>query len=99
MTLHAMRSLRQIVAGLALFAGLATARLAAAEDAAAQEEGAKIVAEVCSSCHTKDTRPLEAMRLTREQWKEALDKMEGLGVEVPAGKKAHAMRYHQNWPG
>ncbi len=61
--------------------GFAAPRLAFAE-----EDGAKIFAESCSSCHTAKTRPLDDVHLTREQWKEAIDKMIPLGAEVPEKK-------------
>ncbi len=61
--------------------GLAAPRLAVAED-----EGAKVYAETCTQCHTAKTRPLDDKHLTREQWKEAVDKMIGMGADVPDKK-------------
>lgn len=31
------------------------------------------------------------VHLTREKWKEAVDRMEGMGTEVPGGKKLSAL--------
>jgi mono/diheme cytochrome c family protein len=52
----------------------------------AADDGAKIVDEVCSGCHTAKTRPLDKMHLTREQWSEAVEKMIGFGADVPKAK-------------
>ena len=52
----------------------------------AADDGAKIVEEVCSACHTAKTRPLDKMHLTREQWGAAVEKMLGFGADVPKAK-------------
>lgn len=56
--------------------------------AIAADDGAKIVAEVCSQCHTASTRPLGNMHLTKEQWSEAIERMQGYDAQVPKGKAA-----------
>lgn len=61
--------------------------------AVAAGDGAKIVAEVCSRCHTASTRPLDKMHLTREQWNEAIERMMGYGAEVPNGKIPELLDY------
>jgi len=52
----------------------------------AADDGAKIVDEICSGCHTAKTRPLDKMHLTREQWSEAVEKMIGMGADVPKAR-------------
>jgi len=61
--------------------------------ALAADDGAKTFKEVCSSCHTAKVRPLNNKHLTREQWKQAVDKMIDLGVEVPKGKIPDLLDY------
>jgi hypothetical protein len=56
---------------LAFFASAAPAF--AAEDKAA-EPGAKIFEESCLTCH-KGKETLDQVRLTRDKWKEAIDRM------------------------
>lgn len=71
-----------------LFPALVVAALALARGAAADdEEGARVYRDSCSSCHDAKTRPLDALRKTRAQWKEAVERMESLGNDVPTGKK------------
>lgn len=57
----------------------------------AVDEGEKVYKDVCTACHDAKTRPLDAKRMTRQQWKEAVDKMEAQGVDVPSGKKLNAL--------
>jgi hypothetical protein len=57
--------------------------LAASGAAGAADDGAKSVDEHCGSCHTPKVRPLEKMHLTREQWAAGIEKMAGMGVEIP----------------
>lgn len=59
--------------------------------ALAADEGEKIYKDTCTACHDAKTRPLDAKRMTRQQWKDAIDKMEGQGVDVPSGKKLSAL--------
>ena len=61
--------------------------------ALAADDGAKTFKEVCSSCHTAKVRPLNSKHLTKEQWKQAVDKMIALGVEVPKGKIPDLLDY------
>ena len=61
--------------------------------ALAADDGAKTFKEVCSSCHTAKVRPLNNKHLTKEQWKQAVDKMIDLGVEVPKGKIPDLLDY------
>jgi cytochrome c5 len=51
------------------------------------DEGEKLVQESCGACHDAKTRPLSGYHLTREKWKETVERMEGLGAEPPSGKK------------
>lgn len=51
------------------------------------DEGVKIFTETCSPCHMPSVQPLDDKHLTREQWKEAIDRMIDLGSQVPKGKK------------
>ncbi len=61
--------------------------------ALAADDGARTFKEVCSSCHTAKVRPLNNKHLTREQWKQAIDKMVELGAEVPKGKIPDLLDY------
>jgi len=72
---------------LTLF-GFAIPRFALAAD-----DGAKTFKEVCSSCHTAKVRPLNNKHLTKEQWKQAVDKMIDLGVDVPKAKIPDLLDY------
>ncbi len=51
------------------------------------DEGEKLFTQSCSGCHNAKTRPLDKTRMTREKWKETVERMEGLGAEIPSGKK------------
>ena len=55
------------------------------------DEGEKVFQDSCTECHNAKTRPLDNIRLTRDKWKEAIDRMEGVGTEVPGGKKLAAL--------
>jgi mono/diheme cytochrome c family protein len=55
------------------------------------DEGEQIFRDACSACHDAKTRPLDKVRLTREKWKQTLDKMEGQGADIPGGKKREAL--------
>ncbi len=61
--------------------------------ALAADDGANTFKEVCSSCHTAKVRPLNNKHLTKDQWKQAVDKMIALGVEVPKGKIPDLLDY------
>jgi hypothetical protein len=41
----------------------------------AAEGGAGVFAAACSACHNPNRRPLDKMRMTREKWKENIDRM------------------------
>lgn len=62
-----------------------------ATPALAADEGVQVFQKTCVQCHTKDQRPLEDKRLTREEWKEAVKKMAEIGVELPTGKDLAAL--------
>ncbi len=66
---------------------LTAAALVAAPLAARADEGEKIFKDSCTSCHDAKTRPLDAVRMTREKWKDAIERMEGQGATIPSGKK------------
>lgn len=59
--------------------------------AVAADEGEKVYQETCTSCHDAKTRPLDQIRLTRDQWKDAIERMEGQGAQIPSGKKLAAL--------
>ncbi len=77
-----MTSVRKLVPLLAATVLLAAPRLTVRAD-----EGEKIFKETCSSCHDAKTRPLDGVRMTREKWKETVERMQGLGADIPSGKK------------
>jgi hypothetical protein len=58
-----------------------------AAPARGQDEGQKIYESTCTKCHDAKNHPLDGVRLTREKWKEQIERMEGLGAEIPSGKK------------
>ena len=58
---------------------------------AAADEGEKVYQESCSPCHNAKSHPHDAVHLSRPQWKDAIERMEGLGTEVPSGKKLSAL--------
>jgi mono/diheme cytochrome c family protein len=76
-----------VLIGLALFGYSCPCRAIAADD------GAKVYTDACSSCHTAKLRPLDNSHLTKEQWKDAIDRMIDEGVEVPKGKMAELLDY------
>jgi mono/diheme cytochrome c family protein len=78
-----MRTLRT---ALCVLCCALVAAFAAPRGAIAADEGEKVFKEVCSQCHTPQQRPLDNARFTREQWKDQIDKMMGLGAEVPKRK-------------
>jgi mono/diheme cytochrome c family protein len=61
--------------------------------AAAVDDGAKVYTDACSPCHTVKIRPLDNKQLTKEQWKEAIDRMIDQGAEVPKGKMSELLDY------
>ena len=77
-----MRPLRKFAPILAVAATLVAPGYAARAD-----EGEKLVQESCGKCHNAKTRPLSGYHLTREKWKDAIERMEGMGADVPSGKK------------
>jgi Asp-tRNA(Asn)/Glu-tRNA(Gln) amidotransferase A subunit family amidase len=67
---------------------LATVTLCLADDS-----GANLVQEMCGACHTARTRPLHESRLTRQQWKEAIDRMARYGATVADEKLPELLDY------
>lgn len=67
--------------------------LAASGAAAGADDGAKIVAEVCSQCHTPKRNPLDNVHLTKGQWSETLERMVGYGAELPKSKMPELLDY------
>ncbi len=61
--------------------------------ATAVDDGAKVYTDVCLPCHTAKMRPLDNSHLTKEQWKDAIDRMIDQGVEVPKGKMPELLDY------
>ncbi len=69
--------------------------LTGASTAAASDEGEKIYQETCTVCHNAKSHPLDTVRLSREKWKEAVERMEGMGTDIPSGKKlSDLLDYH-----
>jgi cytochrome c5 len=77
-----MRSFEKPIVGAALGAALVLLAPCARADG-----GEKIFQETCGACHDAKTRPLDAVRQTRAQWKDTVEKMEGLGAQIPSGQK------------
>ena len=77
-----------VALGLVLAAVIAAPRLALA-----QEAGAKAFAETCSACHSAKIRPLDQKRMSRDEWKKAVDKMVDMGAEIPKDKAAQIVEY------
>jgi cytochrome c5 len=65
---------------------LALSWITASWPAFSAEGGAKTFEEVCTQCHTAKRQPLNKKQLTKEQWKEAIERMAGYGVEMPKAK-------------
>ena len=84
-SLHARKRLLPL---LCAAVGLASAAPGVAKGA---DEGEKVYQQVCTTCHDAKTRPLDDVRMTREKWKEAIERMEGQGAEIPSGKKLAAL--------
>jgi cytochrome c553 len=63
------------------------------------EDGAKILSESCSGCHSAKVRSLDNVRMPREQWQETVDRMIDQGAEVPKGKKSELLDYLANTHG
>lgn len=61
--------------------------------AVAADDGTKIFAESCSPCHSAKMRPLDNKHLTREQWKDTIDRMIDQGAEVPKKKIPELLDY------
>ena len=53
----------------------------------AAADGEKVFQQVCTQCHNAKEHPLDKVRLDREKWKEEVERMEGLGAQIPSGKK------------
>jgi mono/diheme cytochrome c family protein len=76
--------------GRSLLLGAALA-LAAPGASRAADEGEKVYQETCTNCHGPSTRPLDDVRMTRAEWKDAIERMEGQGAQIPSGKKLAAI--------
>lgn len=70
------------------FAAVALAAPAASRGA---EEGEAVYKETCTQCHDAGTRPLDKVGMSRKEWKDAVERMEGLGAQIPSGKKLSAL--------
>jgi hypothetical protein len=71
----------------------AAVALAPVWGASAADDAAKLVDDACGSCHTPAQRPLEKMHLTHQQWADAVERMMGIGAEVPKKKVAELVDY------
>lgn len=60
---------------------------------AAEDEGAKLYGEACTSCHSASVRPLDDTHLTREQWRQSIERMIPLGAEIPDNKVSVLLDY------
>jgi hypothetical protein len=69
----------------------ATLVLAAPRGAVAEEEGEKVFVSTCLQCHGPSSRPLDAIRLDRKKWESEIERMEGLGADIPTGKKREVL--------
>ncbi len=49
----------------------------------ASDHGAEIARQTCGTCHTGQSRPLNELRLTRQQWQESVERMARYGARVP----------------
>ena len=67
--------------------------LIAPDLATAADDGSKIFADVCSECHTPKKQPLDKVRLTRDGWNEAVERMVSYGAEIPKGKLPELLDY------
>ena len=67
--------------------------LAAPVPVLAQDAGAKAFGETCSACHTAKVRPLDKKRMSKDEWKKAIDKMTNLGAEIPKDKVPQILDY------
>jgi cytochrome c5 len=85
-----MRSFRMNAVALCL-AGVPL--IAAPRFALAQDAGAKAFAETCSACHSAKIRPLDQKRMSKDEWKKAIDKMVDMGAEIPKDKAAQIVDY------
>lgn len=70
-----------------------SALLGSATPCLAADDGARILAEVCSECHTAKKNPLDNVHLTRGDWSETLERMLGYGAEIPKGKIPELLDY------
>jgi cytochrome c5 len=59
----------------------------------AADEGQKAFSETCSACHTAKIRPLDKKRMSKDEWKKAIDKMTNLGAEIPKDKVPQILDY------
>lgn len=73
-------SFRMVASVLASFLTITSAFAAAAD-------GEKVFQQSCTQCHNAKQKPLDKIRLNREKWKEEVERMEGLGAQIPSGKK------------
>jgi mono/diheme cytochrome c family protein len=67
--------------------------LAAPQWVLAQDAGAKAFQEACSACHTPKIRPLDKKRMSKDDWKKAIDKMATMGAEIPKDKVPQILDY------
>jgi cytochrome c5 len=77
-----------IALSLAVSFGFAAPRLVLAA-----EEGEKAFSETCSACHTAKIRPLDKKRMSKDEWKKAIDKMATLGADIPKDKVPQILDY------
>lgn len=59
----------------------------------AADDGGRIFSDVCTPCHTTTRKPLDKIRLTREGWDEAVQRMISYGAEIPKGKRSELLDF------
>jgi hypothetical protein len=57
------------------------------------DEGARTFEDVCTQCHSPKRNPLDNKHLTKDQWKEAIERMAGYGAEVSKNKLPDLLDY------
>ncbi len=62
---------------------------------AAADEAEKVFEQNCTRCHNPDTikDKVKDKPLSREEWKDVIERMKGYGAEVPDGKDAELIDY------
>ena len=70
-----------------------TALAAPVPATAADDEGAKLFGQTCTTCHNSTNNPLDKKHLTKDQWSDAIKRMKNYGVDVPSAKTPQLLDY------